>query len=174
MQVQLAGGKLRGGDDDSAQKLSERARQEFGVAVQPQDVTLPPYYPREAVLLRDWAAYLDAVRFTDKHVGEVLARLEKEGILDNTLIVFMTDHGISHARGKQFLYNEGTHVPFVVRGPGISQRSCARGSDRAHRSRRTVARRGRHSDSEDDARPRCLCQGLQAARGRVCGPGPLR
>jgi arylsulfatase A-like enzyme len=31
----------------------------------------------------------------------------------------MTDHGISHARGKQFLYNEGTHIPFIVRGPGI-------------------------------------------------------
>src|SRR4029079_11997207 len=95
MQVQLGGGKLRGGDDDSAHKLSERARQEFGAAVQPQDVTLPPYYPRDPVLLRDWAAYLDAAHFTDKHVGGVLVRLEKEGILDNTLIVFMTDHGIS-------------------------------------------------------------------------------
>jgi arylsulfatase A-like enzyme len=121
MQVQLGGGKLRGGDDDSAQQLSQRAQQEFGAAVQPRDVTLPPYYPREEVLLRDWAAYLDAVRFTDKHVGQVLARLEQEGILDNTLVVFMTDHGISHARGKQFLYNEGTHVPFVVRGPGVSK-----------------------------------------------------
>jgi arylsulfatase A-like enzyme len=121
MQVQLGGGKLRGGTDDSAQKLSQRAQQEFGTAVQPQEVTLPPYYPREAVLLRDWAAYLDAVRFTDKHVGQVLARLEQEGILENTLVVFMTDHGISHARGKQFLYNEGTHVPFIVRGPGVPQ-----------------------------------------------------
>jgi len=52
-------------------------------------------------------------------VGDVLARLEKEGILDQTLVIFTTDHGISHARGKQFLYDEGTHVPFVVRGPGI-------------------------------------------------------
>jgi arylsulfatase A-like enzyme len=52
-------------------------------------------------------------------VGEVMARLEREGILDQTLVVFMTDHGISHARGKQFLYDEGTHVPLVVRGLGI-------------------------------------------------------
>lgn len=121
MQVQLSGGKLRGGSDASAQKLSGRARQEFGAAVSPNAVTLPPYYPRDPVLLRDWAAYLDAVRFTDKHVGQVLARLEKEGLLEQTLIVFMTDHGISHARGKQFLYDEGTHVPFVVRGPGIAK-----------------------------------------------------
>jgi arylsulfatase A-like enzyme len=119
MQVQLAGGKLRGGTDQSARQLSERAKAEFGGAVQSDDVTLPPYYPRDPVLLRDWAAYLDAVRFTDRHVGQVLQRLEKEGLLDKTLIVFMTDHGISHARGKQFLYNEGTHVPLVIRGPGI-------------------------------------------------------
>ncbi|MBI4626997.1 MAG: sulfatase, partial [Verrucomicrobia bacterium] len=121
MQVQLAGGKLRGGDDASAQKLSARAREEFGRATDPAKVTLPPYYPRDPVLVRDWAAFLDAVRFTDKHVGEVIARLEREGILDQTLVIFMTDHGISHARGKQFLYNEGTHIPFVVRGPGVAR-----------------------------------------------------
>lgn len=120
MQVQLAGGKLRGGTDASARQLSERAAREFGSAVKPEDVTLPPYYPRDPVLLRDWAAYLEAVRFTDQHVGKVLDRLEQEGLLENTFIAFMTDHGISHARGKQFLYNEGTHVPLVVRGPGIA------------------------------------------------------
>ena len=119
MQVQLGGGKLRGGSDASAQALSERAKAEFGRATDPEKVTLPPYYPRDPVILRDWAAYLDAVRFTDKHVGDVLARLEKEGILDQTVIIFTTDHGISHARGKQFLYDEGAHVPLVIRGPGI-------------------------------------------------------
>ena len=121
MQVQLPGGKLRGGTDASAQRLSKRAAKEFGEATDPENVTLPPYYPRDPVLLRDWAAYLDAVRFTDEHVGKVIARLEKEGILENTLIIFMTDHGISHARGKQFLYDEGTHIPFIVRGPGITK-----------------------------------------------------
>ncbi|MFM1801733.1 MAG: Arylsulfatase [Planctomycetota bacterium] len=123
MQVQLAGGKLRGGTDESALRLSERAEKTFGKAVDPQDVVLPPYYPRDPVLLRDWAAYLDTVRFTDEHVGRVINRLEKEGLLDETLIIFMTDHGISHARGKQFLYDEGTHIPFVIRGPGVAQNS---------------------------------------------------
>jgi arylsulfatase A-like enzyme len=61
------------------------------------------------------------VRLTDGHVGRVLARLEAEGLLDETLVVFMTDHGISHVRAKQFLYDEGTHVPFIVRGPGIAR-----------------------------------------------------
>ncbi len=119
MQVQLGGGKLRGGTDANAQALSARAAAELGAATDPATVTLPPYYPRDPVLLRDWAAYLDAVRFTDKHVGAVVARLEREGLLEQTLIIFTTDHGISHARGKQFLYDEGTHVPLVMRGPGV-------------------------------------------------------
>ncbi len=119
MQVQLHGGKLRDGGPESVRSVVERAREAFGSPVDPTSVTLPPYYPRDPVLLEDWAAYLDSVRLTDAHVGRVLARMEKEGLLDTTLVLFMTDHGISHARGKQFLYDEGTHIPFVVRGPGL-------------------------------------------------------
>jgi len=121
MQVQLAGGKLRGGKDETAKRLLETAAKEFGASTAPEKVTLPPYYPRDPVLLRDWAAYLDSVRLTDAHVGKVIARLQKEGLLENTLIIFITDHGISHARGKQFLYDEGTHIPFIVRGPGVER-----------------------------------------------------
>ena len=118
MQVQLAGGKLRGATPQAAKRTMDQAAKAFGSATKPEAVTLPPYYPRDPVILEDWAAFLDSVRLTDKHVGDVITRLEKEGLLESTLIVFMTDHGISHARGKQFLYDEGTHVPLVIRGPG--------------------------------------------------------
>jgi arylsulfatase A-like enzyme len=118
MQVQLPGGKLRDGPG-GVERVRKQAAEAFGEATDPAGVTLPPYLPRDPVLLADRAAYLDAVRLTDTHVGRVIARLEREGILDETLVIFLTDHGISHARSKQFLYDEGTHVPFVVRGPGI-------------------------------------------------------
>lgn len=119
MQVQLHGGKLRGDTAVSYDKMRARAVAELGSATEPDKVNLPPYYPRDPVLLDDWAAYLDSVRMTDWHVGQVLARLKAEGILEETLVIFMTDHGISHARGKQFLYDEGSHIPFVIRGPGM-------------------------------------------------------
>ena len=119
MQVMLPGGKLRGASTAQYAVIAARAAAEFGRAVSPDEVTLPPYLPRDPVLLADQAAYLDSVRLTDAAVGRILARLEAEGILDETLVIFMTDHGISHVRGKQFLYDEGTHVPFIVRGPGI-------------------------------------------------------
>ncbi|HEY0982769.1 sulfatase family protein [Schlesneria sp.] len=115
-QIQLQGGKLR-----HNHRWNEIAQQELGSLTSPQAVKLPPYYPRDQVLLDDWAQYLDACRHTDKQVGQVIERLTREGLLDNTIIFFMTDHGISHARGKQFLYDEGIHVPLVIRGPGIEK-----------------------------------------------------
>lgn len=116
MQVQLHGGKYREGKN-----WSDTVQRALGTPTRPEAVKLPPYYPRDPVLLDDWARYLDAVRYTDQQVGDVLQRLEKEGILDETIVIFTTDHGISHARGKQFLYDEGIHVPLIIRGPGIAR-----------------------------------------------------
>lgn len=121
MQVQLHGGKIRGASAAKYAATEKRAVDEFGKATDPESVNLPLYYPRDSVLLRDWATYLDSVKLTDQHVGKVVDRLRHEGLLDSTLIIFFTDHGISHARGKQFLYDEGTHIPLVVRGPGIDR-----------------------------------------------------
>lgn len=121
MQAQLNGGKLRGDSEAAYAKLEARVRKELGSVTNPNDVELPPYYPRDPVMLRDWATYLDTVRLTDLHVGRIIERLKQEQLLENTLIIFFTDHGISHARGKQFLYDEGTHIPLVVSGPGISE-----------------------------------------------------
>lgn len=120
MQVQLHGGKLRGDGLETARALLDRARSELGDALDPERVVLPPHYPRDSVLLTDWAAYLESVRLTDLHTGRVIERLKKEDLLDTTLVVFFTDHGISHARGKQFLYDEGTHIPIILRGPDIA------------------------------------------------------
>ena len=119
-QIQTPGGKRRGGSIESAEKFQQQCAEIFGEAISTDQVTLPPYYPNDPVLLKDWAAYLDCCRYTDRLVGEVVERLKAEGELENTVILFMTDHGISHARGKQFLYDEGIHVPLVISGPGIN------------------------------------------------------
>lgn len=120
-QIQSRGGKLRGSNFDDYAGIRTRAEKELGSATPLSAINLPPYYPQDnAVLREDWAAYLDSVRLTDAMIGRVIDRLEAEGELDNTLIIFMTDHGISHARGKQFLYEEGVHVPLVIQGPGIA------------------------------------------------------
>jgi arylsulfatase A-like enzyme len=114
-QIQLVGGKYRDGAN-----WRQRAAQLLPTLTDPKDVKLPPYYPDVPGLREDWAKALDAVRYTDLQVGEIVQRLKDEKLLDSTVIFFITDHGISTARGKQFLYDEGTHIPFIVRGPGIA------------------------------------------------------
>jgi arylsulfatase A-like enzyme len=114
-QIQLHGGKVR--DGNNASTVFQR---ELGSLTKSADLPLPPYYPRTPEILADWALTLDACRLADKQVGEIVARLQREGLLDSTVIFFITDHGVSHARGKQFLYDEGIHIPFIVRGPGIT------------------------------------------------------
>jgi len=114
-QLQLWGGKYR----DDPQWHETEARRILGQLLDPETVSLPPYYPRDPALLRDHAQYLDTLRVTDLEVGRILADLEKQGILEQTYIFFLGDNGISHARGKQFLYDEGIRTPLIVRGPGL-------------------------------------------------------
>lgn len=118
-QVHLPGGKHRGRTLESFDQVSARVEELLGSRTDPAEVQLPPYYPDDPVIRKDWAAYLDSVRLTDKFVGDVVERLKEEGDYEDTVVLFMTDHGISHARGKQFLYDEGLHVPLVIAGPTI-------------------------------------------------------
>ena len=120
MQVQLHGGKLRGASRAQYDAFSKQVTELLGGTTSPEAVDLPPHYPDDSILREDWSTYLDSIRVTDHHVGLVLDRLKREKLLENTLLVFFTDHGISHARGKQFLYDEGTHIPLIIAGPSIA------------------------------------------------------
>lgn len=53
----------------------------------------------------------------DREVGEVLKRLEADGLADNTIVFFIGDQGRPMVRDKQFLYDGGTHTPLMVRYP---------------------------------------------------------
>lgn len=83
----------------------------------PAQVEIPPYYPDHPVTRADWAAYLDSVTELDRKVGRVLEQLKADGLDTNTVVVFFGDNGQSHARGKQFCYEEGLHVPLLIRWP---------------------------------------------------------
>ncbi len=83
----------------------------------PAKVELPPYYPDHPITRKDWADYLDSATELDRKVGVILERLEKDGLADNTIVVFFGDNGQAHVRGKQFCYEEGLRVPMMIRWP---------------------------------------------------------
>lgn len=83
----------------------------------PAKVEIPPYYPDHPVTRKDWAGYLDEATALDVKVGKILDQLAKDGLADNTVIIFSGDHGQAHVRGKQFCYEEGLRVPLIIRWP---------------------------------------------------------
>lgn len=83
-----------------------------------EDVELPPYYADTPFIRRDWANGLEQMQLVDREVGALLKRLEDEGLAENTVVFFIGDHGRCHIRGKQFLYDEGTRIPMIMRWPG--------------------------------------------------------
>jgi len=86
----------------------------------PAKVVIAPYYPDHPVTREDYARYLDAASELDEKVGRILKRLEADGLAETTIVVFSGDHGEAHVRGKQFCYDEGLHIPLIIRWPSAS------------------------------------------------------
>ena len=74
-------------------------------------------------------AYHACVSFIDAQLGLVMDSLKKEGIWDDTIIIFTSDHGYHLGDhfiwGKVTLFDIGAKVPFIVRAPGLSKSGTA-------------------------------------------------
>ncbi|KAF9103479.1 hypothetical protein BGX27_010558 [Mortierella sp. AM989] len=73
-----------------------------------------------------YRARLQSLQATDELVERIIKRLEHNGQLDNTYIVYTTDNGYhlgTHRMfaGKQTAFEEDTNIPFIIRGPGIAK-----------------------------------------------------
>jgi arylsulfatase A-like enzyme len=83
----------------------------------PEKVEVPPYYPNHDITRKDWAQYLDAAMELDRKIGKIVELLKRDGLWEKTVICFVADNGAAHVRAKQFCYEEGLHVPFILRWP---------------------------------------------------------
>lgn len=83
----------------------------------PDNVTPPPYYPDHPITRQEWARYLNSVSGMDRRVGWVLDQLRKDGLADNTVIMFFADNGRLEARGIHWCYDTGLHVPLIIHWP---------------------------------------------------------
>jgi len=83
----------------------------------PAKMKLFSYHPDLSVIRKNYAKYADAVENMDKKVGQCLAELEKDGLAENTIVIYNSDHGGVMARSKRFVYSSGIHCPLIVRIP---------------------------------------------------------
>ena len=83
----------------------------------PAKVTIPPYYPDTPIVRKTVARFHDCVSAMDKEVGDILKQLEKDGLSENTIVFFFSDHGSGMPRHKRALLDSGMHVPLLIRFP---------------------------------------------------------
>ncbi|PWJ57863.1 arylsulfatase A-like enzyme [Dyadobacter jejuensis] len=80
----------------------------------------------EEALKENQIRTLQTVTGMDLVVGNLVEELKKQGVFDNTIIVFTSDHGLFHGEyglgGKTFLYDIDLKVPLIIYAPGISKR----------------------------------------------------
>jgi N-sulfoglucosamine sulfohydrolase len=83
----------------------------------PDEVPIPPHHPATPDMKHDWAQYYDKVEDMDAQIGAWLKELEDAGLTENTIVFYYADHGGVVARSKRYVYETGTHVPFLIRIP---------------------------------------------------------
>ena len=79
--------------------------------------TFPPYYPDTPRAREDWKRNYELITAMDYWAGELVDQLKEDGLYDNTIIFFWSDHGVGLPRAKRWLYDSGTRVPLIVRIP---------------------------------------------------------
>ena len=84
---------------------------------QPEDVVVPPFIPKTPGVVKDFTMYYNEIARFDIHIGQMVAALKRQGILDNTVIIIMSDNGRPFPRSKSFLYDSGIKMPFIIRYP---------------------------------------------------------
>jgi len=91
------------------------------------DVYVPPYLPDDPIVRREMAGFTNLVRRLDHGVGTIVEALDANGLAENTLLAFTTDHGIDMPRAKGTLYDPGIETALLMRWPGVIPAGAARG-----------------------------------------------
>jgi len=122
---------------------SSPARKGKTLVTDPAEIKVPPYYPDTPLVREELARMYDNIADMDGQVAELLKQLDEDGLADNTIVFYWSDHGDGVPRAKRSLYDSGLRVPLMIRiPPSISRRPCSRwpGSTCRHTCRDACSR----------------------------------
>ncbi|MDN3690701.1 sulfatase family protein [Cyclobacterium jeungdonense] len=83
----------------------------------PDLAILPPHLPDSPKMREIWAHMYDLLAVFDQEVGKLLAQLEADDLLDETIVFVFSDHGHGLPGHKRWLDNAGLQIPFVLHVP---------------------------------------------------------
>jgi N-sulfoglucosamine sulfohydrolase len=87
----------------------------------PEEVPVPGFLPDDPVVRKELAHYYSSVRRADDCLGEVLKALKESGEEENTIVIFLSDHGMPLPFAKTQVYHHSTRTPWMVRWPGVTK-----------------------------------------------------
>jgi len=87
--------------------------------ITPEEAEIPGFLPELPDVRQEVSEYLTSVHRCDEIVGEVLRALKDTGFEDNTLVMFLSDHGMAFPFAKTNCYLNSTKTPWIVRWPGV-------------------------------------------------------
>ncbi len=86
-----------------------------------EEVPIPGFLFDHPDIRKELALYYTSVRRADDAVGSILAALKESGEADNTIVVFLSDHGMPLPFAKTALWHHSTHTPLLVSVPGVTK-----------------------------------------------------
>ncbi len=88
---------------------------------QPAEAPVPPYLHDCPQTREELVKYYDALTDIDRDIGKRLQWLEDQGLAENTIVIFLSDHGRGQTREKRWCYEAGHHMPLIIRWPQALQ-----------------------------------------------------
>tara|TARA_R100000027_G_scaffold67081_1_gene64549 strand:+ start:1162 stop:2583 length:1422 start_codon:yes stop_codon:yes gene_type:complete len=88
--------------------------------VDPDSVHVPAYLPDTPEVRQNIARFYEAQSIADAEIGRVLNALDASPYKENTIVIYLTDHGRGLLREKRWCYDAGLHLSLLVRAPGIT------------------------------------------------------
>ncbi len=95
------------------------ARENEPLLVDPDSVLVPPVYPDDSITRRTLARFITNVMRMDQQAGEIIDQLKEDGLYENTIIFFYSDHGDGMPYYKRELYDRGLKVPLIIKAPSL-------------------------------------------------------
>ena len=86
-----------------------------------EEVPVPGFLFEDPEVRGELALYYSSVRRGDDCLGAVLKALRQSGAWENTMVIFLSDHGMPLPFAKTQLYHHSTRTPLMVRVPGVTQ-----------------------------------------------------
>lgn len=92
------------------------------VAYEPEEVIVPPFLPDTPATRAELAQYYQSISRIDQGIGRLMELLREHGAWENTLVIYISDHGMAFPGAKTTVYEPGLKSPCIVRHPGAGKR----------------------------------------------------